>query len=389
MASQQSAKEPHGRWQPHTVHQYNPLLHAGTRKIPALHQFVTGHLDCTSTVPYLAYMPEQRRLAMLINCGVAPHRPHLIFSDDDGATWTDPKPVNEVSSGLGVGLTYLGKGRLMFTVNRPPRRFFSDDFGETWPRSAPKPPSTTGMVMEEWDPPLVDRDPKTGDIRRLISTAHQGMANSFPNFNPHWGCMRTSTDLGQTWSDDVFVPQWRGAHEMIMIRAANGNLVVAGKTTYLEEQLWYMNSVPEEHHYQGLSYSYSKDDGKTWADERILYRYGRHHCSMVVLPNGDIVMAYVVRKGYPRHPWGFEQFGIEAIVSHDHGQTWDMDRPFILNKWSANRKDEKGWWASSQGTSSVLLPGGDILTCYSSGHRSGLESPHPRDVGLLRWKTDA
>lgn len=379
----------YGNWQRHTVLRLDPLLHAGTKKCSGLHQVVTQHLDCSATVPYIVYMPEKRRMLLLANCGMAPHRPHLMSSDDLGATWTDPKAIEGVKSGLGVGLTYFGKGRLMFTVNKSAQRFFSDDFGQTWPRSAPKPPTCSGMTMEEWDPPMVDRDPKTGEILRLISTAHQGMRLAFPNYSPHWGCVRISKDLGQSWSADEFVPQWRGFHEMIMIRAANGNLVVAGKTTYLEENLWYMNTVPEEHHYQGLAYSFSKDNGKSWSDVRILYRYGRHHASMVLMPNDDLVMAYVVRKGYPRHPHGFEQYGIEAIVSHDHGQTWDLERPYVLHKWSANRKDENAWWASSQGTSSVLLPDGDILTCYSGGFRCGPENQYPRDIAMVRWRPES
>jgi len=58
----------------------------------------------------------------------------------------------------------------------------------------------------------------------------------------------------------------------------------------------------------------------------MLYEYGRHHPSLVLMPDGDIVMTYVVRKGgYVDSKDGFPQFGVEAIVSHDHGRTWDLD----------------------------------------------------------------
>jgi len=132
----------------------------------------------------------------------------------------------------------------------------------------------------------------------------------------------------------------------------------------------------------------SSDDGKTWSDAKILYRYGRHHPSMVVLPDGRIVMTYVVRKGYPKHPSGHDLYGIEAVVSHDHGRTWDS-HPFVLDRWSANRTDACAWWASSQCTSTVLLPDGGILTCYSTGQQTPADSAAPRrDVGLVRWEAD-
>ena len=377
-----------GRWQRHYVCQYDPYLQAGTHKIPALLQIVTEELDCSATVPYLAYMPEKDQLIMLANCGISHSDPHLMFSDDHGATWTDPQPARPGSkSGLGVGLAYLGKGRAMFTVGDPSGRFFSDDFGETWNRSAPMPTPANGLAKHEWDPPFVDRDPSSGEVLRIVSTAYQIATFFPPEYNPDWGCMRISTDLGRTWSADELVPQWRGVNEVALVRAANGDLVAACRTAFLEEHLYYVNVVGESDHYEGLAYSISKDNGETWSDMRILYRYGRHHPSMVVLSNNDIVMTYVVRKGYPKHPSGHDQYAVEALVSHDHGQTWDLERPYVLHKWSANRKDENAWWASSQCTSTVLLPDGDILTCFGTGYRSGPEGDAPRDVGLVRWRT--
>ena len=39
------------------------------------------------------FMPERDRLIMLVNAG-APFRASLMFSDDHGATWTDPRPIH-------------------------------------------------------------------------------------------------------------------------------------------------------------------------------------------------------------------------------------------------------------------------------------------------------
>ena len=86
----------------------------------------------------------------------------------------------------------------------------------------------------------------------------------------------------------------------------------------------------------------------------------------------------------------------KAAVSHDHGQTWDLDHRYLLHTWVGNRKGSnqnlpgpQAWWASSQATSTVLLPDGNLLTAFGTGYRSqpnaqGLSSP--RDVGLIEWR---
>ena len=69
-----------------------------------------------------------------------------------------------------------------------------------------------------------------------------------------------------------------------------------------------------------------------------------------------------------------------------------MARRYILHKWSANRKDRRAWWASSQGTSTLLLPDGHLLTAFGTGYRSPGEAGKafaPRDVGLIQWRVDS
>ena len=83
---------------------------------------------------------------------------------------------------------------------------------------------------------------------------------------------------------------------------------------------------------------------------------------MVVMPDNDIIMTYVVRKGYPDTDDGYPQFGIEAIVSHDNGETWDLDHRYILSYWKGIRKGPNAWYSSSQATSTILLPDGSLLT---------------------------
>lgn len=172
-------------------------------------------------------------------------------------------------------------------------------------------------------------------------------------------------------------------HEVRQL-AGNGDLLAACRT-----------DVPRRlegktlDHYERLGISISKDGGRTWSDVKKLYDYGRHHPSLVLMPNHDIVMTYVVRLGYIDDQNGFPQFGIEAVVSHDHGATWDLDHRYLLHVWSGKRKGETYWWPSSQATSSTLMPDGAILTAFGTGYciKAGKDSPQaPRDAGLIEWR---
>jgi len=369
-------------WKPHTVLQMDGDKVA--REIPAQQQIVTESWNRVVAVPYIVYMPEKDRVLMLVGCDY-PHQPFTLVSDDHGATWSDPRPISpdpkvNASAGLGTSLTYLGGGKLIFSTGG---RWFSSDYGETWEGPVPIPPASNGQPWYQWDPYLVDRDPETRAVTRLTETAYnwEGGGPGSPT-GYEQGFIRFSTDEGRTWSEDIRVPQWHGVSEVALLRAANGNIVAACRTDMARQ---YFGNID---HYEGLGVCISKDDGKTWSPVNRLYDYGRHHPSMVLMPGGEIVMTYVVRLGYPRDADGFPQFGIEAIVSRDNGESWDIRHRYVLAKWSGNRKGDKEWWASSQATSTVLLPDGSLLTAYGTGYRCKADAKGraaPRDVGLVRW----
>ena len=108
-----------------------------------------------------------------------------------------------------------------------------------------------------------------------------------------------------------------------------------------------------------------------------------------------------MRRGYPEDGDGFPQFGIEAVVSHDNGATWDMDHRFILYHYSgtsylkASDPELDGAWrcgtpSASQSTSTILMPDGSFLTAFGLGYRRSHPSPHtikgPYDIGLVEWR---
>jgi hypothetical protein len=378
-------------WKDHLVRQFNG--HDKAFQLPAKLQIVTESWNRVTAVPYLVYMPEKNRLLMLIGCDY-PHHAMVLGSDDRGATWTAPRPAGldkdgKILPGLGVGLTYLGDGKVCFATDR---MWFSSDYGETWAGLDAKtppmaiPPAPDGKTWNLWDPMFVEKN--AAGALRLIQTGYTMDTARYesaagPGYST--GHLRFSADMTRTWAETVAPPQWKGVSEVSLLRAKNGALVAACRTDipahFKGETL---------DHYEGLAVSISKDDGHTWSDLNRLYEWGRHHPHMFVAPNGDIVMTYVVRKGYVDTAEGMIQFGIEAILSHDNGLTWDLDHRYILHSWPGNRKGKESWWASSQATSSVLFPDGTILTAFGTGYRSEAApaGPTPRDVGLVQWRLD-
>lgn len=372
-------------WKPHVVRQFDGS--APQIEIPAKLQIVTEAWKRVAAVPYLIYMPEKDRLLMLVNCdtgpgGKPPHLAMTMSSDDHGVAWTAPTPVHRDAQGtpvgLGLGLTYLGRGRvLVYTGEVGGERRFSNDYGATWKDSVAVAPTSGGEPWAVWCPALAEGNEPQGIASHLAETGyavHQTVGGGPTYAQAH---LRWSDDGGRTWSNGIRVPQWKGVNEVALLQAANGDWVAACRT---DSPARFKNDID---HYEGLGVSLSKDRGKIWSQPKILYDYGRHHPSMLRMPNNDIVMTYVVRKGYDATADGYPRFGVEAVVSRDNGQTWNLDHRYMLHSWTGVIRGERGWCCSPQNTSSVLLPDGSILTAFGTGYRINTGA---RDVGLVQWR---
>jgi hypothetical protein len=370
-------------WQDHVVQQTNGS--AARIMLPAQQQIVTEQLNEITGVPYMVYIPEKDQVLMTLAYR-QPHMAALMSSPDHGATWSSVTFMRQDEKGqptLGfqTGLTYLGNGRIITGTG-----YLSEDYGATWPTYRPVPSCWPGKSFYGWDPIFADRDPQSGQIRRFILADYRQVDPA--HLYSSQASVFFSTDEGKTWSEPLTPSEWKGVNEIAFARARNGDLIAACRTDNSE---WFVKKGLELDHFCGLAVSISKDDGKTWSALNRLYDWGRHHPCMVVMPNGTIVLSYVVRLGYRRAADGYPQFGVEAVVSRDHGQTWDLDHKYILSAWKGNRKGGPNeWWASSQATSTVLLPDGSLLTAFGTGYRSqpraGDGSPAPRDVGVVHWQ---
>jgi len=350
-------------WEPHVVEQLNGS--ARRIKSPARIQIVSRDWKLGAVhYPYLVHLPRKNRLMMLVNWGTRPaNRSGVTTSDDGGNTWTRPQQVVDTWS---VGLSRLSDGRLVLVsqsqVTGPSKKYlFSRDHGATWTGSVSAPGYRGDKPFYEDSQFLVDRD-ASGRVTRLWGT---GKA-------PGKACLvRHSDDQGRTWSRCRHVPEWGLTGEIVLHRAANGHLLAACRTN-LERFV-----AGKIDHWSGLGVSRSEDNGQTWSKMSYLYAWGRHMSSLVTMPSGHIVLTYVVRKGYTPDADGLARFGIEAVVSRDHGRTWDLDHRYLLATWKGDASLKEAWRASGQRTGTVLLRDESLVTCFGAWYRN---------IVVVRWR---
>ncbi len=343
--------------------------------------------DENAQMPYLTYLPEKDRVLMLVETH-QPIRTAFITSDDHGQTWSDRSWLSTDAQGqpqgVALGLTNLGGGKLMaYPENAAHDRWISSDYGQTWTTFSHK---DTVPERYIWDPLLVLKGSQ-GGIEKILEASWRptGVAWGSPEGFYSQAYFRQSVDEGRTWSEEVKVPQWLGVNEVHLIRAANGDLVAACRTDYPHRFAKHQID-----HFGGLAVSISKDQGQTWSALNPLYEWGRHHPSLVVLPNGNLLMTYVVRLGLPATYQGIPQFGVEAVISRDHGQTWDKEQRYLLASWQGNMTGENAWFCSVQSTTTVQLPDGLILTAFGTGFRNPVDAKVCKmDVALVRWRLAA
>jgi hypothetical protein len=205
--------------------------------------------------------------------------------------------------------------------------------------------------------------------------------------------IRFSYDEGRTWPEELQPPAWNGGSEVTvsevaLCRAANGTMIAGCRIRISRLQ---GQQLLDQH--AGLGVSLSRDNGYTWTKVKVVHEFGRMHPSFAVMPNGDIVMAYVVRMGWLTaenrlvDEDGYPQWRVEAVVSHDHGETWDVEHRYILAKWSGANNPTS--------TTTALLPDGSLLTAFTSGYLSrpepkgtGPEDSFGRQVCIVRWRPE-
>ena len=307
----------------------------------------------------------------------------LAFSQDRGATWSDYYPIEGCTS-RPMMLIYLGHGELSFMSsweNSGNCRYYSNDYGRTWPQRVQLDTAPDGSQISCEGNSLVDRD-KKGLAVRIAETGQTESNGPFPNTLS--GCIRWSCDGGRSREHFDWPKQWkwqdayngktydRGVGEGALVRAANGWIVAALRTD-LPVRFWPLH----QDTFEGTAVSISKDEGKSWSPLHFVFGPGRHHANLLRLANGKLVMTVIRRLDLNNDKLQSYRRGCDAVISHDNGQTWEVDRMYILDEFSAIGTDvdhRHKWRRTLCGhVFSIALDDGRILTTYGNyNHASTL-----------------
>ena len=294
--------------------------------------------------------------------------PVISISSDAGKTFSDWRTVPDTFD-RPMMFTYLGKGDLLFST----RGFhhYSHDYGRTWPQKRPVQAAMNGGMFWAEGNMLVDIA-ADGRAERVAATGgnlggkalFQGASLDF---------FRWSYDGGKTWRDESRPAEWiyevtqdgktheRSVSEGGLVRADNGDIVAALRTDLPPRYL----GQPHNDSLEGTAVSISEDDGKTWSPLKTLYDAGRHHACLVKRPNGDLVMTYVVRVNVQEGKFANQRRGMEALVSTDHGKTWNLDEVYILDEFK--HLDPNQWFNGECGhVAAAALQDGSILSIYGN-----------------------
>lgn len=339
-----------------------------------------------STIPYGIVRMENGEIALACSWHDGKsERPVVAFSKDGGDNWTEFHAIPG-AAGRPMNLTYLGRGKLTFRANK---RFFSSDYGRTWPESQVPCKTSDGRPFSQEGNAWVDFG-DSGNAERVAELGWHYKEGKWPT-GAAVTVIRWSTDGGRTWHDEVHPKSWvyetehagktyrRGVSEGALVRAANGWLVAAVRTDMPPRFF----NVPHSDHFEGTGVSISKDDGKTWSELTWLYDAGRMHANLQRRPNGELVMTYIVRQDVVTETMGeYASFrrGCEALVSRDHGRTWDLTRPYIL--YAFEYPDPAGRYPVVCGhIGAAVLEDGSVLSACGD---------YPRGTSVLvKWTPDA
>ncbi len=373
-------KDPTG-WKPHDVRKGDG--DGGWTYLPGELQFLSAPTG--QIMPFGLAKMDNGELILTANLNDGHNRIVTSFSKDNGDTWTDWH-LPRTAHGRPMGVVALGGGKVTMASGR---RYFSSDYGRSFPVEewikVSKAANGQGFAREGHG--MVDFD-KDGNVSLIMELGHnlgpQGL-KGYPR-SPSVHYIRRSTDGGKTWTEQPAPEQWkwtsthegktwpRGTNEGSLVRAKNGWIVAAMRTDMPAEFF------PMHHdHWEGTAVSISKDDGKTWSPLSFIYMLGRMHAHLLRLPNDDLMMGYILRQDL-RDDGSFASYnrGMEALISHDNGLTWDKSRKYLIDGWPFVDPQAGPTTLVCGHTCSVALDDGRVISAY--GH-------YPSKGGvLIRWK---
>lgn len=334
-----------------------------------------------AVLPFMVFIPEQNKIVYTFGAGY-PWKLKVLESTDNGRTYTESSFGNH-PRGSCVGLTYYGNG-VMTSENGHAR---STDYGKSWKWTEYVHEPRFSGLPTGWAADYVFPD---SNGKHILSAFYVNRHFQYPEAK-QISILKESFDGGETWSDYRGIPEFYGANEVAFCDNAKGEIIAAIRATTL--------MAPSNDQSDRLEVAISKDGGKSWSAPKVVAGNGRHHPTMVRLPDGRIVMSYVVRSGYRSDKKGYH-YGIEAVISHDGGYTWDTDHRYILAEWAHDGKVKdvvtgqnaymEQFYMAPQTTGMLYLPQSDeILTTYMTAGNLAEKNgriTYPRECVIVRWK---
>ena len=259
-------------------------------------------------------------------------RDDVLLRSTDGVNWEQPILI----PGYRTTPMNLGGSRLMLrgwsSKVDVPETFcfwFSEDAGRSFncePEPVPPLPDGRRVITDVSPSMLVEGD----TIYFMFMVADpEGEARGGSGTPAGWDATTVLWKYNHvlhTWSNQpYFFPlEWRRAgrtSEASIIRAANGNLLASFRSGRPGP-----SSLPADK-WRGLVTATSSDNGATWSMPKVHSLYAHVHSSLLLLPDGRLMMTYAARVGEID---GVLYHGHEAVISDDHGESFDWAQRYRL-----------------------------------------------------------
>ena len=87
---------------------------------------------------------------------------------------------------------------------------------------------------------------------------------------------------------------------------------------------------------------------------------GRHHATLVRLPDDRLVLTVIRRLDFDDGTLASYRRGCDAVVSRDHGETWDVEQRFVVDDFAA--LDDELWYHTINGQKCLIsMEDGSLL----------------------------
>ena len=314
----------------------------------------TIELERSPVVTGQGYFPVALRLAdgriAVVLRGGAGHlgikgRLEIVFSADEGKTWSKPTVVNDspaddrnpafgqaANGDLIVGFwrtaTYDETGRYNPKLDKPRNTWVthSTDGGKTWSEATELDVSDIG-----WGSPYGKMlSMPDGAILMAVYGGPVRPAGQQGAKREDHSYLYRSTDHGKSWSRCAECSRGGQFNETALVRLPSGKILAAMRSRR-GAQVWLAEST---------------DDGATWSEPKQITPDSVHPADLVLLPDGRVLMATGYRVG---------PYGVEGLVSDVQGN-FDWERRFTLVNDAIS--GDCGY------PSSVVLKDGRVLTLY-------------------------